>query len=103
MVCGQEVLYGLQRGGRTFDELVLQVQHYGSSVSNIFEGSFTEEGTGAVNSVFGGVFKFEASEARNNSDSISLAVQIDEDRSGYPSTQEYQKLEGKLNHDSTGE
>ena len=69
---------------------------------NIFEGSFTEEGTGAGKDIFEGGFKFAASEARKKSDSTASAVQREEYRSASPSTQEYQTLEGKLKHDSTG-
>ena len=103
MVCGREGLSGLSRGGRPFGELGLQCQPNGSSVRNIFEGSFTEEGTGSGKAVFEGVFKFVASEARKKSNSTASVVQIEEDRSASPSTQEYQKLESKLKHDSTGE
>ena len=65
MVCGQGGgLSRLHRGGRTFGELGLQGQPDGSSVRNIFEGSFTEEGAGSGNAIFEGGFKFAASEAR---------------------------------------
>ena len=66
MVCGRGGLSGLRRGGRTFCALGLQGQSGGSSVSNIFEGSFIEEVTGAGKAIFDGGFKFEASEARKN-------------------------------------
>ena len=36
----------------------------GSSVRNIFEGSFNEVGKVAGNDIFEGVFKFEASDSR---------------------------------------
>ena len=81
----------------------LQGKPDGSSVRNIFEGSLTEEGTGAVKGTFEGLLKYADSEARKKSDSTSSAVQIEEYRSVYPSTQEYQKLEGKVEHDLTGE
>ena len=43
-------------------------------MSNIFEGSFNEEGTGAGKvAIFEGGFKFAASEARKKFDRISLA------------------------------
>ena len=48
----------------------------GYSVRNIFEGSFTEEVTGAVKDIFGLVFKFAASEVRNKFDSTDSAYQI---------------------------
>ena len=54
-----------------FDGLVMQGQPDGSSVRNIFEGSFTKEGTGAVNDIFEGVLIFSASEAREDFDSTS--------------------------------
>ena len=49
-------------------------RNYGSSVGNIFEGSFTEGVTGAVNAIFEGGFKFSASEARNMFDITDLEV-----------------------------
>ena len=52
MVCGRGSLSGLHRRGITFGGLGMQGNPDGSSVSNIFEGSFTEEGTGAVNAIF---------------------------------------------------
>ena len=66
MVCGQGVLSGLRRGGRKFDGLRLQGHPDESSVRNIFEGSFTEEGTGAGKAIFEGGLKFADSEARKN-------------------------------------
>ena len=68
MVCGRGGISGLRRGGRTFGGLGLQGQPDGSSVSNIFEGPFTEEGTGAGKAIFEGGFKFADSEARKNFD-----------------------------------
>ena len=70
---------------------------------NIFEGAFTEEGTGSGKDIFEGVFNFSASEARKKSHSIDSEVHREEYRSTSPSTQEYQKLEGKLKHDLAGE
>ena len=48
---------------------------------NIFEGSFTEEGTVSGKAIFEGVFKDAASDARKNFGSIYSEVQIEEDRS----------------------
>ena len=56
-----------------------------------------------VKSIFGGGFKFAASAARNNFDSTASAVQREGDQSISTSTQENQKLGGKLNHNPTGE
>ena len=72
--------------------LELQGQPDGYSVSNIFEGSFTEKGMGAGKAIYEEVFKYAASETRNKFDSTASAVQIEEDRSASPSNQEYQKL-----------
>ena len=47
-----------------FCGLGLKGQPDGYSVSNIFEGSFTEEGTVSGKSIFEGGFKFTASEVR---------------------------------------
>ena len=44
-------------------------------------------------------FKFSASEARDNFDGTASAVQIEEYQSVSLSSQEYQKLEGKLKQD----
>ena len=87
MVCGQEGLSGLRRGGRIFGGLGLEGWPDGSSVRNIFEGSLTECVTGARNYIFDVGFKFSASEARKFFDSTASAVQIEEDRSASPSTQ----------------
>ena len=81
-----------------FHGLWLKGQPDGSSVRNIFEDSCTEEGTGAEKAIFEGGFKFAASEVRNNFDSTASVVQREEYWSAYPSTQEHQKLEGKLKH-----
>ena len=62
MVYGVGGLYRLCRRCRTFCGLGIQGQPDGYSVRNIFEGSFTEEGTGAVKAIFEGGFKFSASE-----------------------------------------
>ena len=53
---------------------------------------------GVGKDIFEGAFKFAASEARKKFDSTASAVQREEDRSTSPSTQEHQKLEGKLKH-----
>ena len=90
VVCGLGGLSGLRRGDGTFGRLGLQGQPDGSSVGNIFEGSFTGEGTGSGKAIFEGGFKFAASEARKKFDSTAS-----------PSTQEYQKLECKLKQDLT--
>ena len=76
MVCGGGGggLSGLHRGGSTFGGLGLQGQPDGSSVRNVFEGSFTEEGTGSGKAIFEGGFKFSASGARKNFDSAASAV-----------------------------
>ena len=42
-------------------------------MSNIFEGSFTERGTGAGKAIFEGGFNFAASEARNKFDRTASA------------------------------
>ena len=69
---------------------------------NIFEGSFTEEVLGAGKAIFEGWSNFSDSKARKNLDSTASEVHIGEDRYAYSSTQEYQKLEGKLKHNSAG-
>ena len=81
-----------------FSGLGLQGHPDGSLVRNIFEYSFTEEGMGTGKAIFEGGFKFASSEARKTFNSTASAVQREEDRSAYPSTQDHQKLEGKLNH-----
>ena len=58
MVCGRGSLSGIYRGGITFGGLGLKGQPDVSSVRNIFENSFTEEGTGAEKETFEGGFKF---------------------------------------------
>ena len=63
---------------------------------NIFEDSYTEEIMGVGKAIFEGAFKFAASEARKKFYSTASAVQREEDWSASPSTQEHQKLEGKL-------
>ena len=69
----------------------------------MFEDSCTEEGTVSGKDIFEGEFNFSASETRKKSNSTASEVQIEEYRSAYTSTKKYQNLEGKLNHDSTGE
>ena len=71
-----------------FGGLGLQGQPDGSSVRNMFQGSFTEEGTGAGKDIFELGFKFSASEARKKLYIKASAVQREEDRSASPSTQE---------------
>ena len=61
MVCGQGGLYGIRRGGKTFGGLGLQYQSDGSSVRNIFECPFTEEGMVLGKAIFELGFKFSAS------------------------------------------
>ena len=102
-MCGQGGLSGLHRSGKTFGGLGLQGKSDGSLASNIFKSSRTEEGMGAGKDIVEGGFRFAASEARKNFNITASAVQTDEDRSASPSTQEHQKLEGKLKHDLTGE
>ena len=64
MVYGRGGLSGLRRGVRTFGGLGLQGQPDGLSVSNVFEGSFSEEVTGAVKAIFEGGLNFATSESR---------------------------------------
>ena len=73
MVCRQVGISGLRRGGRTFGGLGMQGHTDGSTVRNMFEGSFTEEETGAGKDIFEGRLKFSASEARHNFDRIYSA------------------------------
>ena len=73
MVCGQGGLSGIHRRGRTFRGLGLQGQSDGYSVSNIFEGSFTEEGKGAVRGFFEEGFNFSSSEERKKFASTASA------------------------------
>ena len=98
MVCGQGGLYGICIGGREFGGLRLQGQPGGFSVRNTFEDSCTEELMVEVKAIFEGGFNFAASESRKKSDSTNSEFQREEDRYAYPSTQEHQKLEGKLKH-----
>ena len=81
-----------------FGGLALQGQTDVSSVRNILEDSCTEEGTGSGKDIFEGGPKFTASEARKKFKIKASAVQREEDRSTSPSTQESQKMEGKLKH-----
>ena len=74
-VCGRGGIYVIHRGGRKFVGLVLQGQPDGSTVSNIFEGSFTEEGMGAGNSIFEGWFKFASYYPRKNYKGTDSAYQ----------------------------
>ena len=78
--------------------LGLQGQPDGSSLRNIFEDSCTEDGTIVGKSIFEGGFKFSASDARKNFNRTASAVQREEDRYAYPSTQEHKNLEDKLKH-----
>ena len=61
-----------------FGGLWIQGYPYVSSVRNIFEGSWTEEVTGAVKDIFEGGFKFASCEARKNFDSTYSEVHIEE-------------------------
>ena len=63
----------------------------------------TEEVIGAGKDIFEGVLQFAVSEAREKFYRTDLSVQREEDQSAYPYTQEHQKLEGKMKHDSIGE
>ena len=67
-------LYTTQRRQK-IGGLGLQGQPDGSSVSNIFEGSFTEEGTRARTDIFEGGLNFAAYEARKKFDSTASAYQ----------------------------
>ena len=49
------------------------------------------------------MFEFSAYDTGKNFDSTDSEVQREDDWSTSPSTQEYQKLEGKLKHDLTRE
>ena len=98
MVCGAGSISGLRGGSRTFGGLVIQDQTDGYSVKNMFEGSFTEEGTEAVKAIFEVGFKFVAYEERKKLNSTASSVQREGYCSESPSTQEHQKLEGKLKH-----
>ena len=73
MVCGRGRISGLRREGRTLGGLGLQAQPDGSSVSNILEGSLTEDGIGAGKAIFEGGFKFAAFEARKKFNSTASA------------------------------
>ena len=98
MVYGVGGLSGICRICGTFCGLGIQGQPDGYLVRNMFEGSFTEEVTGAGKAIFEWGFKFSASEARKNFYSTASVVHIEEDWYAYPSTQEYQQLEVTLNH-----
>ena len=87
MVCGREGLSGICIGGRTFGWLGIQGQTDGSSVRNIYEALFNEEGMRAGKAVFEGVFNFAASEYNDNFDSTDSSFQIEEERSALPYTQ----------------
>ena len=65
MLCGRGGFSEIHRGGRKFGRFGLQCQPGRSSVRNIFEGSFTEEGKRAGDNFFERGFKLEASETRN--------------------------------------
>ena len=67
MVYRQGGLSGLCRGGRTLGGLGLQGHSDRSSVINIFEVSFTEEGTGSEKDIFKGGFNFVTSETKKKS------------------------------------
>ena len=62
-----------------FGGLGLQGQPYGSSVRNISEGSFTEEGTVPGKDIFEGGFNFAVSEVRNKFYGTASSVQREED------------------------
>ena len=67
-------------------------------MSNIFEGSCTEEGTGSRKGIFEGGSKFSASKERKNFYGTASEAQREEDWPASPSNQEHQSLEGKLKH-----
>ena len=75
MVCVGGYLSVFRRGVETFGGLGLQGMPDGYSMKNMFEGSFTEEVTGAGKDIFEVGLKFAASEARNNFYSTASAVQ----------------------------
>ena len=56
----------------------------------MLEGSFTDEGIGAVKAIFEGGFKFSAYRERKKFDSTASAVQREEDITASPYTQEHQ-------------
>ena len=58
-----------------FGGLGLQCHHDGSSMRNVIEGSFTEEGTGSGNYIFEVGLKFSASATRKNFDSTASSDQ----------------------------
>ena len=63
---------------------------------------FTEDGMGSGKAFFEVGFNSTASEERKKFGGTASEVYIEKDRYESPSTQYYQKLEGKLKHDSTG-
>ena len=75
VVCERGGLSVIYRGGIPFGGLGLQGRPDGSSVRNIFEGSFTEEGMGSGNDIFERKLIFSASEARNNTKRTDLGDQ----------------------------
>ena len=83
MVCGRGGISELFREGRIFGGLGMQVQPDGSSVSSIFDVSFTEEGKIAAKDTFEVGYRFEDSEAMNKFNSTTSAYQgVIGDRSG---------------------
>ena len=64
MVCGRGGIYGIHRGGINFGGLGLKDKFYGSSVSNVFEGSFNEEVTGEGKDISEGSFKYSTYDER---------------------------------------
>ena len=102
---GSEALqsYRIWAGGLKSGGLRLHSKPDGSSVRTIFEGLCTEDGTGADKAIFEGGLELAASEVRENFDDTYLSVHRVEYWSESTSTQEYQKFEGKLKHNSTWE
>ena len=76
VVYGRGGLSGICRGSITCGGLGMKFQPDVSLVSNIFEGSFTEEVTGSGKSVFEVGFNFEASEARKKFYSTASAYRV---------------------------
>ena len=77
MVFGRGGLYRPHREDITIGGLGLQDKPDESSVINIFEGSLTEEGTGAENDIFKRVFKFVAYDKMKKFDGTDSSVHIE--------------------------
>ena len=73
VLCGQEGLSGLRKGGRTFGILGLQGQLDGYLVQFYLKGSFTQQGMAEIESIFEGFFKFATSAENKFFDSTDSA------------------------------